>query len=357
MARLNAAKKLALLNIFVIYRVLSQSLKSSFRPYSVYVLAAQMKNPAECRFVSVTYINLRALLFGTYWAGNKIECGKIVMGAWRIMTAKDGKILIAVVLVGLLSWVFISYCSALLQRPVLTIYTYNNFPPYIINPKTQQGISYDWVRAVNRHLQHIQLQVRPLTRPELDSILTHSPALILWTLPRFFPEHPDYRASDDIFLDSFILISRQTNPVRTFSDIKGKRLCQISGWVFPELNVMLDRGDLIRVPGANYDECLTMLEQHKLDLIWFSQSVYLTYPKTLREDKLYVMDPPIEIISRSIVITPSYQQWTSELNKAIQAIRQDEAWKQALLQYGSHDFVDLFTLDIQQLRDIHLKTE
>lgn len=257
----------------------------------------------------------------------------------------------------LLGIVLLNLCTTSRQVPLLTVYTYNNFPPYIINPQTGQGISYDWVKAVNRHLQDIQLQVIPLTRPELDDILVNGPAFILWTLPRFFPEHPDYQASDAIFLDSFILVSRKSDPVKTFSAIKGKRLCQISGWVFPELNDMLNSGELTRVAGHDYADCLSLLEQNKLDLIWFSKSVYLTYPTELRTNQLYMMDPPIEIISRSVVITPDYQQWAGELNAAIQAIRQDPLWRDALLQYGSQDFVDLLTLDISQLQGINLQRD
>lgn len=273
------------------------------------------------------------------------------------VTAKTIKTIIMVLVLGLLSIVLLNLFSLSRHVPLLTVYTYNNFPPYIINSETEQGISYDWVKAVNRHLQDIQLQVQPLTRPELDDILASEPAFILWTLPRFFPEHPDYLASDAIFMDSFILISRKSDPVKTLSAIKGKRLCQIRGWVFPELNDMLNKGELTRVEGHDYADCLSLLEQNKLDLVWFSKSVYLTYPTELRANTLYMMDPPVEIISRSVVITPDYLQWAAELNAAIQAIRQDPLWHSALLQYGSQDFVDLFTLDISQLQGINLQSD
>lgn len=274
-----------------------------------------------------------------------------------MLTAKVFKTIIMLLVLAVLGIVLLNSYTASRQVPLLTVYTYNNFPPYIINPQTGQGISYDWVSAVNRHLQHIQLQVKPLTRPELDDILVNEPAFILWTLPRFFPEHPDYLVSDAIFMDSFILISRKSDPVTTLSAIKGKRLCQISGWVFPALNDMLNSGELTRVAGHDYADCLSLLEQNKLDLVWFSKSVYLTYPAELRANKLYMMDSPIEIISRSVVMTPDYQQWAGELNAAIQAIRQDPLWRDALLQYGSQDFVDLFTLDIDQLRGIDLQKD
>ena len=244
------------------------------------------------------------------------------------------------------------------QVLALPVYIYQNYPPFIINASTQNGLSYDWITAINRHLKQIQLKAAVIDRPSLNSKLQHGePALILWASLYWFGDFNDIQGSQPILWDSDLLVSSATSPIKNKTQLAGKKFCAIQGHKYVALDPWLSNGSLTRVDRTSYHQCLEMIKLHQADVTQIdkSTSLYLLSDKARAE--LNIMPTPTAAFARRLLASKTYHPLLPEINAAIRALNQDEQWKNKLKAYGSQDFVNLFDLYSEDVKELQIDSK
>ena len=248
-------------------------------------------------------------------------------------------------------------CFATNSARVISIpaFDYHTYSPYNTNSQ-KAGLSYDWVRYLNKYLTHIKLELVHVDRPTLDTLLkANTPGLILWSNPRWFGAFPALLASEPIFMDSDILVSVPERPVKQFEPGRTYRLCAIKGYVYPTLEPFLERKILKRVDDQSTKKCLSSVQSGRADLALLNRSTWLYMNEHQKTPKWVVYPESIDAFARHLLVSSHYQALLPELNAAIEAVNNDPEWRALLLVYGSKNFLDLFELTLDSLLELPVR--
>ncbi len=223
---------------------------------------------------------------------------------------------------------------------VVTLYSYHNAPPFVINADTETGLNYDLVQALQQELgEQYQLNLQQISRPELNQRLAAKlPTIALWTNPAWFAAvEPAYLWSGTLFTDREVFVAAHSHPgkIQHLAELTGSRLGALRGYSYPGLNELIAEGKLQRIDADSDKENLARLLEKQLEHVVITRSSLLYYGRQSQYlGKLKITGQPYPSYRRQILFSRDYQALYPQFEQALQRLTQQQYWLGRLELYG-----------------------
>ncbi len=192
---------------------------------------------------------------------------------------------------------------------VIPLWTYHDYPPFIINREKRFGFSYSFAKILQQYGKgNIEFTLRPAPRKRIDHWLEEGrEGIVLWVNPSWFRDlgQEKYRWSGALLQDINEVISRQRSPVRYSGtrSLRGLRFGALLGEIYPSLQSMVEDGTLHRDDVASPMLNLRKLLHDRIDFTIMPRSefIYLTHDSGQRAD-YHVSAVPYQRFTRHLLI-------------------------------------------------------
>lgn len=225
-----------------------------------------------------------------------------------------------------------------LQAETFTVYSYHSDPPYYL-PNQPIDLSRAWVSRFNVQHKDVQLRLKTITRPELNTLVKAKQRyLILWGNPLWFRSRdPDVLSSEPIFWDADIWVSQRDNPVeyRQPRDLIGHTFGGRRGYFYKGTQALINTERMRRVDQDTDYENYQALMDGDISTFVMSRSSLLYWTSMGIETKpLYIALAPHDAYTRHLLLSAYYQPLLPAVNQFIRSLKQDDNWQQRLKLWG-----------------------
>ena len=232
-----------------------------------------------------------------------------------------------------------SLCTSAYAAEEITLFSYQQKPPYIIDSKRQQGLYFDLAKQLNASLPQYHFVIRQIPRKRLDYLLAKDrlDGIVLGTNPDWFADAHRHLWSEAFIDDANLLVSRNEGQVSKLSadSLDGRRLGVISGHRYPELAELFERKRIRREDGVSESVNLLRLQRNWIDAAVIGRRTlefYLHEQQGLRR-QLYIAQPPLRSYQRYLLVPARHARLLPDLNRVIGQLQQAPAWQARLAHY------------------------
>lgn len=228
-------------------------------------------------------------------------------------------------------------------RQSLDLLTHYDYPPFIT--VAGQGLSYDLAQALSTALADLSPSI-PLTllpRRRLDLTL-QQPAwqgVVPWVVPAWFGDESESRFlwSPPLLADTDLVLSLKSRPVEfnSPSSLRGLKLGGVAGHRYPDVEAMIDAGELTREDAINTEQNLRKLLRGRVDVIFLSASGLPWWQQQLPEmaASLHIAKQPRNSYLRRALISRALPKpMQDRLLTVLAGLREQRAWQTRLAHYG-----------------------
>lgn len=228
--------------------------------------------------------------------------------------------------------------SALAAGPV-TIYTYHNHPPFVL--EAGKGLSYDLAEYLNRKGKGTNFKIEVVTRPQLDKLLAAPDfnGVVAWIAPEWVKdkEKSTYLWTSPVMEDANVILSSTKTRLeyKDPSSLKGKNFGGIAGHKYGGIDDLVTAGAIKREDADKERNNLRKLEAGRIDATLLPRSTanYLLTEMELGS-KLYVAPTPQSSYSRLILVPKKSPELQKVLNDAVAEMPKDGGWQATLTKYS-----------------------
>ncbi|WP_416304946.1 hypothetical protein [Neptunicella sp. SCSIO 80796] len=260
------------------------------------------------------------------------------------------------VLLAMIAWT-ISGCQhhAAQHSDEIPIYVYHDFAPFIINGNKTTDLSRLLVSKL-RQKTGLNWILHIVPRTLLNQKLARGEDVtILWANSKWFGGQPGLLASKSILWDADVIVYQPERAIiGQYPDaFKHKTFCGIEGHVYRHFSPLFVSGQMTRINGDNYNDCINKLLQHEADVVQMEKSQILNAYQQLIPDKIRQYSPNIDSFTRHMLLSPSYSHLLPQVNRVITQLSSDQEWQQDLAAFGERDFINLFDMKLEDLLKVH----
>lgn len=252
-----------------------------------------------------------------------------------------------------LSLLFSCFSSSLVSSPlvdsppvkkeVVTLWSYYDYPPFVISMSDKKGLSYDFVELLNlfSNDDSYQYELEVVPRKRLDSYLNNGfKGAVLWVNPVFFADtlRQKYRWTERLLEDEQSFISKSKSPFIFEGPSSlmqpGFVLGGIRGHLYGGIQEEIDAGKIIRSDVSYVKQNIGMLLKNRVDSFLIPLTTMKYYEKEMKlGHKVYYSPNPLNSYTRHILVNHNSEVFQA-LNKVVEQLGQDDYWLALLDQYG-----------------------
>jgi len=240
-----------------------------------------------------------------------------------------------------LLWGLVWLCqmAAVQAAEDITLFTYQQQPPYVVNFDAQQGLYFDLAQRLEELLPAYHFSVRDLPRRRLDRLLANDQldGLVVGVSTGWFAQSPHYTFSQAFLDDANVLVSRAQGEGSRLSlqTLAGHRLGLVTGHQYPELGETLLAGKVSREDSVSESTNLERLRRGWIDATVVGERTlaFLTRQQPELVEQIVVAQPALYVYRRHLLVPTRYKALLPQLNQALDALVKDSAWQAKLASY------------------------
>lgn len=244
------------------------------------------------------------------------------------------------------TWFMLVFFSVMLSplasaKELIKVYTYHLKAPLVINEAAHTGMYFDVLRYFDQHSSEYQFELHYLPRRRLDALVKDGnlDGLVIGAAPSWFGDvgESKYRWTKSFVYDTDEVISLRETAFE-FSDaasLIGKKVGLVFGYYYDGVSELALAGKLTRDDASSEDHQFRKLIARRIDVAIISRSNYDYVMKTQPHlvGRFYVSKNPHDQIERRILLPLSLTKLQPELNKLIDQMQSDSAWRQQVSSY------------------------
>lgn len=228
-------------------------------------------------------------------------------------------------------------------KQVVKLWSYYEFPPFVISVAEKKGLTYDFVEMLNlfEGTGEYQFEVEILPRKRLNAYLdSPKKGAVLWVNPLFFGDlkRKRYLWTNAILEDEQAFISRVQTP---FLYTGPKSLMKpnfvlggMRGHVYGGIQKQIDEGKIIRSDVDKEKQNIGMLLKKRVNTFLIPRSAMKFYEQQLNlSGKIYYSPKPLISFTRNILVKHDIEVFDF-LSEIVDNFKQDDYWQALLDQYG-----------------------
>jgi len=234
--------------------------------------------------------------------------------------------------------VWLVHSAAASAAEDITLFCYQNKPPYVVDYAAQRGLYFDLAQRLEALMPGYHFAVREIPRRRLDRQLHEGrlPGLVLGVSPAWFANSPAFTLTEPFIDDVNLLVSRNSGEVSrlTLATLQGHRLGLVAGHHYPELTPLLTSGSVSRQDSVDERVNVERLQRGWIDVTVVGKRTleFFWFERPALQAELFVAEP-MSRYQRHLLVPTAYARLVPALNKAIEALDDDEAWQARVAAY------------------------
>lgn len=235
------------------------------------------------------------------------------------------------------------FSSGLKSKEVVTLWSYYDYPPFVISKADRKGLNYDFVEMLNLFEtdSSYQYELKIVPRKRLDSYLKAGvKGAVLWVNPVFFADikREKYDWTPRVLEDEQAFVSRARTPF-IYSGPEslmqqGFVLGGIRGHLYGGIQKEIDAGKIARKDVTTARQNIGMLLKDRVSSFLIPLSTMKYYEKEMKlSHKIYYSPNPLKTYTRHILVNHD-ENVVNALSRIVTSLPKDEYWKTLLDQYG-----------------------
>ena len=230
--------------------------------------------------------------------------------------------------------------EAIAAEPIVT-WTYHDFPPFIIDAKKSEGLTFDLVDMLNRRFSgKYAFNLIILPKKRLDSYLQDGEkGIVLWAPSLAFGGvgNPPYAWTSALLEDRQDFLSLKKKPV----DYDGKasslfpyKLGGILGHNYFGIQDEINKGEIKREDASSDWANIQKLLAERVDFISIAHSSANYYVGAKNLTGIHFSNMPLNSYTRNILLQSGMSGAQQALNGFIEKLPNDKEWKGLLAKYS-----------------------
>ena len=234
-----------------------------------------------------------------------------------------------------------SISSSAFAAGAVTIYTYHNHPPFVL--EAGKGLSYDLADVLTRKSKGAAtFKIEVVTRAQLDKLLATPDfsGVVAWVSPEWVKDKDKttYLWTAGVMDDANVILSSAKAKVdyKDPASLKGKQFGGIAGHKYAGIDDLVAAGAVKREDAEKERNNLRKLEAGRIDATLLPRSTanYLLKEMEL-VSKLYIAPTPQSSYTRQILVPKRSPELQKLLNEALADMGKDGGWQATLTSYGA----------------------
>jgi len=235
------------------------------------------------------------------------------------------------------------FSTLIKSKEIVTLWSYYDYPPFVISLSDQKGLNYDFVEMLNLFEldSPYEYELKMVPRKRLDSYLSmDQKGAVLWVNPLFFADlkREKFAWTNRVLEDEQSFISRAKTPFIYKGPeslmTPGFILGGVRGHLYGAIQKEIDAGNIVRSDVSNAKQNIGMLLKDRVNSFLIPLSTMKYFEKEMKlTHKIYYSPTPLNRYTRHILINHNEDVYNA-LSKVVDKLDQDEYWKTLLDQYG-----------------------
>lgn len=236
--------------------------------------------------------------------------------------------------------VLLTILSTAVNARTVQVLTYHNFPPFVVDEKTRQGLSFDIVDILNElKIPGIDFTLAIHPRARLNRELRRQPEwLVLWANPAWFKDRDmtTYAWSAPIFEDANVLVTR--DPDFDYSGPLSLHSMQMLGLrehSYQGIDEMIESGMISKEDAPGWDSLLLMVAYRPhVDFTILPMLAARYYRTQLQlQDNVFIASTPHSRFTRSIMGPASSSTLSPLIDTLAETLASSPQWKALMKHY------------------------
>jgi len=232
------------------------------------------------------------------------------------------------------------------EKKMIKVWTYYNFPPFVIDEKQKKGLHFDFVALLNQKFaEKYHFEGVKLPRRRIDLLLTMQSqknsvnGIVAWVNPIWFKDknRKTYFWTNTIFTDQNEVVSHRDRPLRydNASSLIGLNLGGVFGHRYVNIDDLVKKDKITRHNVATEKHNLSKLLLKRIDVTIVPKSAMLY----LLEDmnligKIHISSKAHQTYTRHLMIPKHHPKLAEDLSAFIKTLPTNEKWQNLLHDYN-----------------------
>jgi polar amino acid transport system substrate-binding protein len=231
---------------------------------------------------------------------------------------------------------FLLGCAFAQAQTEVTVFTYNDRPPFVVNKAKQDGLEYRLVQWLNTQGKAYHFTLKVVTGPEAKAMVASQDlkGVLIGVSPAWFSEQVrnTWLWTPPVLWDRNVVTSltptkvEYTNP----SALEGHTLAGVKGFVYPGIMEAVKAGKIKRTDTDSEIASLEMVAAHKVDFTIVSEWTLLYAQLRLFMDgDFYMAAKPFQAFERKVLVPPAMKELHEYLTRILADVKQNAGWQEA----------------------------
>jgi polar amino acid transport system substrate-binding protein len=234
------------------------------------------------------------------------------------------------VLFGLLS------CAIAQARTEITVFTYNDRPPFVVDKAKQEGLEYRLVQWLNKQGAQYHFTLKVVSGPEAKEMVANKDlkGVLMGVSPAWFNEEvrTTWLWTPPVLWDRDVIIS--LNPIKIEntgpSALDGRTFAGVKGFFYPGIMDAIKEGKIHRTDTESEIASLEMVAARKAEVTIVSEWTLLyAQLRLLMDGDFYMAGKPFEEFERKILVPPGMKGLHEYLTKVLKDVKKNSGWQEA----------------------------
>lgn len=222
----------------------------------------------------------------------------------------------------------------------VTVWIYHNFPPFILDPDTGTGLSFELAKTLStRSNGRYNFDVATVSRERLNHLLaTGNHGLVFWANPAWFGDRKrqKFQWAPDLFVDHNDVISPITRPIRYngSESLEGLTLAGVRGHRYPEIEPLLNAGKMVRDDVATEEHAVKFIAHGRADVSIIASSAARHFAQRPElKDRVFFSPKVFSTYTRSILMQTNDSELVGYVQAAVRDLLRTPEWSKMLSHY------------------------
>lgn len=232
------------------------------------------------------------------------------------------------------------------EKKTFKVWTYYNFPPFVIDAKQKKGLHFDFVALLNqRFADKYHFEGVKLPRRRIDLLLSMQTqknsvnGVVAWVNPIWFKDknRKNYFWTNTIFTDQNEVVSHRDTPLRydNAGSLVGLNLGGVFGHRYVNIDDLVKKGEITRHNVATEKHNLSKLLLKRIDVTIVPKSamLYLLEEMDLI-GKIHISSKAHQTYTRHLLIPKHHAELAKDLTSFTKTLAESEQWQSLLHNYN-----------------------
>ena len=218
----------------------------------------------------------------------------------------------------------------------VTVFTYNDRPPFVVDKAKHEGLEYRLVAWLNQQGPQYHFTLKVITGPEAKAKVAAKDldGVLMGVSPAWFSEEvrTSWLWTPPVLWDQNVVISLvpakldYTGP----ASFEGHTFAGVKGFFYPGIMDGIKAGKIQRIDTDSEIASLERVAAHKVDATIVSEWTLLyAQLRLFMEGNFYTAGKPFQAFERRILVPPTMKALHDYLTKLLTDVKRNAGWQEA----------------------------